>query len=96
MLLLVVGFCNAETIDGGPRGMFHWNETEVGTNASARCFFGPANATVTRTCLSPNNLSPAMIEICRTEATAQFMELQNVRDLLVLHMSEITEYFYSR
>ena len=89
----MVGFCNAETIDGGPREIFRWNETEVGTSASARCFFGPANATVTRTCLSPNNLSPAMIEICRTEATAQFLELQNVREFLFLYMQEVTEFF---
>lgn len=75
----MVGFCNAETIDGGPRGVFRWNETEVNTNASARCFYGPADVLVTRTCLSPNNLSQAMIEICRTEATAQFMQLQDVR-----------------
>ena len=76
-----VGVCNAETIDSGSRGVFHWNETEVNTQTSASCFYGPPDVMVTRICLSPNNLSPAMIEICRTVTTAQFAAIQNVRQI---------------
>ena len=61
--------------------MFHWNETEVNTQTSASCFYGPPDVMVTRICLSPNNLSPAMIEICRTVTTAQFAAIQNVRQI---------------
>ena len=83
----MVGFCNAETIDGGTREVFRWNETEVNTNTSERCFYGPPDVVLTRTCLSPNNLTPTMIEICRTATSAEFMELQNVRPVQSLNVA---------
>ena len=79
-----VEVCNAETIDSGSRGVFHWNETEVNATTNASCFYGPPDVMVTRICLSPNNLSPAMIEICRTATTAQFAAIQNVRLGIIL------------
>ena len=58
--------------------MFHWNETEVNTTSSARCLHGPQDVVVTRICVSHNEWTPAMIEICRTATTAQLAELKMV------------------
>ena len=77
--LFLARFCDSETIDGGSRGVFHWNKTEVSTTSSARCLHGPQDVVVTRTCISPNKWTPAMIEICQTATTAQLAELTMVR-----------------
>ena len=82
--LLLATFCDSETIDGGSRGVFHWNKTEVNTTSSARCLHGPQDVVVTRTCVSHNKWTPAMIEICRTATTAQLDELKMVRSEFLL------------
>ena len=76
---IIAKFCDSETIDGGSRGLFHWNKTEVNTTSSVMCLHGPQDAVVTRTCVSHNKWTPAMIAICRTATTAQLDELKMVR-----------------
>ena len=72
------GFCNAETLDGGPRGVFRWNETVVGTTVTTSCFYGPPEVRVARVCVSRQNLTAPSIESCRTFISAQYSTLNNV------------------
>ena len=73
------GFCNSERTDEGVRGIFQWNETEVNSNTSTGCFYGPPDVVVTRFCVSRNNLTAPSLENCRTIASTRFSTLQNVR-----------------
>ena len=72
-------FCNSERTDEGVRGIFQWNETEVNSNTSTRCFYGPPDVIVTRFCVSSNNLTAPSLENCRTIASTHFTALKNVR-----------------
>ena len=83
----VVGFCNFETTDEGVRGTYQWNETEVGSNASVVCFYGPPDAIATRFCASRNNLRAPSLENCRTIASTRFnnMIFENVRYTIEKH-----------
>ena len=73
------GFCKSERTDAGVRGIFQWNETEVNSNTSTRCFYGPPDVIVTRFCVSRNNFPAPSFENCRTIASTRFDTFQNVR-----------------
>ena len=72
------GFCNAETLDGGRRGVFRWNETVVGNTVTTSCFYGPPEVIVARTCVSRQNLTAPSIENCRTFISNEYITLDNV------------------
>ena len=73
------GFCNSESLNGGTRGVFRWNEAEVNSNVSTTCFYGPPEVRVTRFCVSRNNLTAPSIEDCRTVISDRYISLNNVR-----------------
>ena len=59
--------------------MFRWNETEVNSNVSTTCFYGPPEVRVTRFCVSRNNLTAPSIENCRTVISDRYININNVR-----------------
>lgn len=61
--------------------MFRWNETEVNTNVSTPCFYGPPNEMVTRFCVSRGNLTAPSIERCRTVISTRYTIIANVSDM---------------
>lgn len=74
------GYCNADSIDDGTRGVFLWNETIVNSTVRTSCFYGPPEVDVVRFCSSRNNLTTPDLEMCRTIISSRFIELEeNVR-----------------
>ena len=84
MFFTALGFCSSETTDGGTRGMFQWNETEVNTTASTSCRYGPAEAMATRQCVSRLTWAAPSIDQCRTVVNEQFSNIQQVTIIMLL------------
>ena len=84
MCFTALGFCSYEITDGGTRGMFQWNETEVNTTASISCRYGPAEAMATRQCVSGLTWAAPSIDQCRTVVSEQFSNIQQVTIIMLL------------
>ena len=79
------GFCSYETTHEGTRGVFLWNETEVNSIASSKCFYGPSNVTVTRLCAKRGMPTDVTVELCRTAISDNFTVIKHVLQVLFIY-----------
>ena len=78
-VLSALGYCSYEITEEGTRGLFHWNETEVDTSFSTRCFYGPTAEMATRQCVSRlTSWAAPSIDQCGTVVSTQFSNIQQV------------------
>ena len=84
MWLSALGYCSHESTDGGARGVFQWNETEVNSTASTICRYGPDGVMATRQCVSRIIWAAPSIDQCSTVASEQFSNIQQVIVIMLL------------
>ena len=84
MWLSALGYCSRESTDGGARGVFQWNETEVNSTTSTTCRYGPDGVMATRQCVSRIIWAAPSIDQCRTVASEQFSNIQQVIVIMLL------------
>ena len=92
MWLSALGHCSHESTDGGARGVFQWNETEVNSTASTICRYGPDGVMATRQCVSGNIWAAPSIDQCRTVASEQFSNIQVIVIMLLVVLLFIYHY----
>ena len=80
-------YCCRESTDGGVRGVFQWNETEVNSTASTICHYGSDRVMATRRCVSRYTWAAPSIDQCRTVASEQFSNIQQVEKGTILIVS---------
>ena len=75
------GFCDSEVVNSVTHGVYRSNETEVGSDDSVRCEFGPEGSDATRHCRGHRDWQMINIEDCTSEITSILRNIRNVRIL---------------